>query len=347
MSYIEDNNDQQYVGGSGEITSSKEECTSCDQNINVDNITEDLNSVVLDDMSVCANCGKEGKNGDMNNCNKCKSVKYCNAACKKKHRTKHKKACERRVAELHEEKQEHPPNEECPICLVPLPITANLSSFQSCCGKVVCHGCIYAMEMASGGRKDLCAFCRKPYTSSYDEEIERVNKLMERGNGMAFYQLGGCYANGLYDTPQDYQKACQLWLKGGELGCATAYCNLGMYYERGMGGEAYKKKAKYYFELAAMGGDVDARSFLGRDEYRSGNQQRAIKHWIIAARAGEKKSLDVIKDLFMHGTVAKDEYASTLRAYHERQKEMKSDERDKAAFLRTTGQWHLTSKLFE
>ena len=31
----------------------------------------------------------------MNTCNKCKSVKYCNAACKKKHRQKHKKQCER------------------------------------------------------------------------------------------------------------------------------------------------------------------------------------------------------------------------------------------------------------
>ena len=43
----------------------------------------------------CANCGKESNSSDMNTCNKCKSVKYCNAACKKKHRQKHKKQCER------------------------------------------------------------------------------------------------------------------------------------------------------------------------------------------------------------------------------------------------------------
>ena len=48
----------------------------------------------------CASCGKEG--GNLNTCNKCKMVKYCNAACKKKHRSKHKKACEKRVGELHE-----------------------------------------------------------------------------------------------------------------------------------------------------------------------------------------------------------------------------------------------------
>ena len=49
--------------------------------------------------STCANCGKEGT--DLNVCNKCDLAAYCNAACKKKHRTKHKKKCERRVAELH------------------------------------------------------------------------------------------------------------------------------------------------------------------------------------------------------------------------------------------------------
>ena len=54
------------------------------------------------DMSTCANCGKEGS--DINNtCNRCKMVTYCNAACKKKHRSKHKKKCDRRVAELHDE----------------------------------------------------------------------------------------------------------------------------------------------------------------------------------------------------------------------------------------------------
>ena len=63
-------------------------------------------SIIMSSAAIdkCAACGKEGNSNDMNICNKCKSVKYCNAACKKKHRKKHKKACERRVAELYEEK---------------------------------------------------------------------------------------------------------------------------------------------------------------------------------------------------------------------------------------------------
>ncbi|MDB4430357.1 zinc finger MYND domain-containing protein, partial [bacterium] len=86
----------------------------------------------------CAACGKEG--GNLNTCNKCNMVKYCNAACKKKHRSRHKKACERRVAELHDEElfKEHPPRDDCPICFLTLPVDTRESTFHSCCGKIIC-----------------------------------------------------------------------------------------------------------------------------------------------------------------------------------------------------------------
>ena len=74
-----------------------------------DQISELLSQQQIDDLSsndiavsVCANCGKEGRS-NLNICNKCKETTYCNAACKKKHRSRHKKECEKRVAELHDE----------------------------------------------------------------------------------------------------------------------------------------------------------------------------------------------------------------------------------------------------
>ena len=55
-------------------------------------VNDMLQNMSMDDkdiISVCENCGKEGD--DVNNiCNKCKKAIYCNAACKKKHRHKHK-----------------------------------------------------------------------------------------------------------------------------------------------------------------------------------------------------------------------------------------------------------------
>ena len=63
--------------------------------------------------------------------------------------------------------------------------------------------------------------------------------------------------------PQDYDKAMKLWLRAGELGCCRRIAILAIAYDNGEGVERDMKKAKYYYELAAMGGDVDARHNLG------------------------------------------------------------------------------------
>ena len=52
---------------------------------------------------------------------------------------------------------------------------------------------------------------------------------------------------------------------------------------------------------------------------------------IIAASTGQTESLENVKKGFTKGFVTKEEYESTLRAYHERQTEMKSEARDKVA----------------
>ena len=326
-----DDNNNHPLGSSGEITSTKKECTSCEQN--TDTITEGFNSVTIrNDMSTCACCGKEGNSDDMNTCNKCKSVKYCNAACKKKHRSKHKKACEKRVAELRDEQlfKDPPPNEECPICFLPQQCGNETEIFKSCCGKVICIGCVYAMKMSEG--KDICAYCRAPPPTSDEERIKRTKKLMDKGNARAFYNFAGYYAKGDLGFSRDWIKANELLLMAGERGCAVAYYNLGSSYYRGDGFEVVMKKTKHYYELAAIGGYVQARYYLGNIELK-GHPDRAMKHYLLAARAGYEEALDQVKLGFQLGVVTKDGYANTLRAYHERQKEMKSDMREKAAAL--------------
>jgi len=301
-------------------------------------------STDTDGIDKCAACGKEG--GDsLKACTACHMVKYCNRDCQISHRKQHKKACKKRAAELYDEKlfKEVEPD-ECPICMVPLPIDGDKSNhesiqgekltshsqFMSCCGKVICNGCIYAIRMSEG--KDLCAFCRTPPPRSHEENINRIKKLMDKGNGEAFNMLAGYCADGFCNLPQDYQNVGDLWLKAGKCGYATGYYNLGQGFGMGIGVEAADtKKAKHYYELAAMMGDKDARHNLGVEDYNAGNYQRAMKHFIIAAKTGYKRSLDAVKQGFTKGTVAKDEYAITLRAYQKVIEEMKSDERDKAA----------------
>ena len=156
---------------------------------------------------------------------------------------------------------------------------------------------------------------------------------MKNGNSVAYYQLAGYYARGIMGMPRDLVKANELYLKAGELGCAEAYSRLGYSYDNGQGAERDEKKARHYWEPAAMMGDAYARYNLGLLEGKAGNHQRAMKHFILAARAGFTQSLDSVKKGFMDGDVTKDEYAGTLLAYHERQTEMKSEARDEAADL--------------
>ena len=277
----------------------------------------------------CANCGKgEESSDDLKACTACKLVKYCNRNCQIAHRPQHKKACKKRAAELYDAAlfEEHAP-EECPICFLPLSSAAR-KTFFSCCGKDICNGCVFAVAMS--GAKEICPFCRTPPSSSDEDEVKRVNKIMEKGNPSAYSNLAGFYAQGIEGLPQDWAKANELYLKAGELGHAGAYYNLGQSYTNGNGVTIDKQKAKNYYELAAMNGHVHARHNLGVNEHLAGNHERAIKHFEIAACAGCKESLGAVQDGYMDGDITKDEYANTLRACQKSQDEMKSDARDKA-----------------
>ena len=288
----------------------------------------------------CANCGKsEESSGGLKSCTACKLVKYCNRDCQIAHRPQHKKACKKRVAELYDKKffkEPSPPREECPICMLPLPLYANHTgvTFKPCCGKSICLGCVDTMMRSGGINTNLCAFCRTPRSRSDEEEVNRVKKLVDAGNALAIFQLAGYYDRGIRGFLQDSAKANELLLKAGQLGCADAYYNLGNQHFNGMGVEVDKKKARHYYKLAALNGDVQARHYLGCLEGQSGNHQRALKHFIIAARAGNKLSLDTVKEGYMRGHVTKDEHANALREYQKSQDEMTSEARDKALAAR-------------
>ena len=286
--------------------------------------------------NMCANCGKEGS--DVNNtCNKCNSVMYCNAACKKKHRHKHKKDCDehlRHVAELHDEilfKQPPSPYGDCPICFLRMPTLNTGFAYYACCGKVICSGCFYANAHIDLD-KQLCAFCRIPSPEPGEEAFERIKKRAENGDAEAIGHLGQFYANGTNGLPQNYKKALELYHRAAELGSAAAYYNIGRIYNKGDGVEVDISKAMYYYELAAVRGDADARYSLGYIEAtRKGNVGRALQHWMIAVRGGDSDSLDCIKKMYSNQYATKGDYTKALVAYQGYLVEVKSAQRDEAA----------------
>ena len=290
--------------------------SSTEDDEHIKKCTDELNNIHITCTEIgidkCACCGKEGS--DLNICNKCKEAKYCNAACKKKHRSRHKKKCERRAAEIEAELHDkqlfkHPPKkEDCPICFLPLPLPwlDTGSKYKACCGKNICSGCIHAVEVRDNG-VGLCPFCRTPTPTSDEEVLKRTKKRAEVGDAKAIYNLGcDYYDGGLRGMPQDHGKALELWQQAAELGNAGAYHNIGSVYHFGEGVERDKKKANHYYELAAMGGFAIARHNIGCLEFRAGNWDRAIKHYMIAAGVGFNDSIKGIQQLYKHGHATKD-----------------------------------------
>ena len=62
----------------------------------------------------------------------------------------------------------------------------------------------------------------------------------------------------------------------------------------------------------------------------NGKMDRAIKHWIIAAKLGHDDSLQRLKNGFQMGTVSKDVFAAALRAHKAAVDAMKSPQREEA-----------------
>ena len=156
------------------------------------------------------------------------------------------------------------------------------------------------------------------------------------------------YRDEKHGLPQDYAKALELFLRAGELGHSDAYCDVGYAYETGRGVERDKKKAKHYYELAAIGGNIGARFNLGRKEHdaalnfgmarseytvslKKTHTKKALLHYIIAAGGGYAESLTVIKQFYSTGYATKDDYAKALRDYQAYLDSIKSFQRDKAA----------------
>ena len=83
--------------------------------------------------------------------------------------------------------------------------------------------------------------------------------------------------------------------------------------------------------MAAIGGDEVSRYNLGIEEWRAGNIQRALKHFMIAVRGGLSKSVEAIKEMYTKGFATKEDYTKALRSYQTYLSEIKSQQRDEAA----------------
>ena len=118
----------------------------------------------------------------------------------------------------------------------------------------------------------ICPFCKtSPPSNSDEEEIERLKKRVEKGiMQMYFISLGDIMLVELGVCHKIRERLMNYGLRQGSLD----YFNLGIAYANANGRrvEIDTKKAKHYYELAAMNGSVNARHNLGAFEGNAGSR---------------------------------------------------------------------------
>jgi TPR repeat protein len=230
-----------------------------------------------------------------------------------------------------------PLKEECPVCLVPLPIDNGMATYWPCCGKTVCKACeeenargqIILNATFSGKKGDLvCAFCRKSTHYQHSELSRLLEKRINKNDPFAMLTLSSLYEDGRHGCPKDETKALELLHRAADLGCPRAIGRFGFCLLAGdLGAVKNAEKGRALVEDAAKKGDVISRFQLGWVEEDCGNPYLATKHFRLAAAAGEKFSMKHLWTCYSSDLLTKAELEETVRAHELSCKEMSSKER--------------------
>ena len=242
-----------------------------------------------------------------------------------------------------------PPTEDCAICFVPLSRVNFEKCYQACCGKEICYACYKENEASinkqneekSAGKKVAltCPFCREPEPTSDGREYlrQQLQARCLQNDPVALGLAGKAYRDGEDGTPKDDLKALDYFIRAVELGSGAACNGIGHGYYEGNGVAVDIERAALFQRIGALRGHIIARNHIGFSEYIDlGNHEIGIRHWKIAAEAGDQASLNQLRDIYnadgkMPGRefISKDYLESTYRACHDAQMEVASEEREK------------------
>jgi len=201
----------------------------------------------------------------------------------------------------------------------------------ACCMKLVCKGCSLAARRR--GMYDRCPFCRALRPANKASELAMIQKRVSKGDAEAIFHLGQRYFHGAFGLTKDVPRAVELWSEAAVLESLNAHYSLGITYYDGDDVQEDKPKGIRHWREAAIKGHVFSRHMLGYNDFNNGDHELAVQHWMISAKMGHKKSLNVIKEMFMEGHATKEQYAEALRGYGDAVEEMKSHQREEAKRL--------------
>jgi len=230
--------------------------------------------------------------------------------------------------------------EECPICMIPLPIDEIEIVFQTCCGKSICCGCIHKQKMNDNNK---CAFCCQPVPKNI---IKALKKLTKRNNVDALIQMVYLYNSG-EEVFQSDTKSLEMRIRAAELGSAKAFSVIGKSYIEGTAVEVDRSRSLAFYEIAAKKGCIIAHQYLAAFNFENGDYQRCTDHLKVCANAGCQGSMNKLMAYYktnvskdgltqMQTLLTKEDLAQTLRAFQSSNNEMKSKDRDDARAARAS-----------
>ena len=173
----------------------------------------------------------------------------------------------------------------------------------------------------------MCFF-RKALPHTKEQINEQFMKRIEANDPVAICQIGTVRYN-----EGDYKSAFEHWTRAADLGEVEAHYQLSTFYRDGQGVEKDEKRELHHTEQAAIGGHPHARHNLGWIGEECGRMDRAVKHWIVAAKLGHDESLDTVKRVYMTGYASKEDFAAALRGHQAAVDATKSPQRDEAEFF--------------
>ena len=230
--------------------------------------------------------------------------------------------------------------EECPICMIPLPIKESEIVFKLCCGKTICIGCAYKHMLTDMSKKGpsqfrddyRCPFCQVTLISTKNN-IKATKKLMKKENPKAYIAMARAYKKG-EGVFQSDTKSLEMYIRAAELGFAEAYNNIAAYYGVGIVVEQDLSKAVAFDEVSAKKGAVLAHITLAHFYTNAGDVEMCINHLTIAASAGDQEAMDKLMNMYKNKDLSKEELSQTLQAFQASKNEVRSKDRDEAlAFL--------------
>ena len=250
----------------------------------------------------------------------------------------------------------NPGRVECPICLHGLPINIEEHVYHTCCGQVICSGCMIGKQrtqLKELGKIDegttpeeeqfrlihdhgmdisVCPYCRTaPYEG--DEEClqrlyDRIKIRNDRDYVVALNQLGYFYENGMRGLPQNRTKAEELYKKAYDLDEPEAAWKLFHLYHDHYPDQI--ETARKYLVRGELLGHVYCTQVLAIKAKHSGDKEEFARLCVKSVRLGGVPGGDInnLLNCYRLNLLSKDDLAATLRAYQAVKNEVETERRD-------------------